>query len=64
MTALALSLKINVSIAYLDGRSQNGKVDFVEFHHADSQGDGVEPIILLYRCADQLMVHDSNADQH
>jgi len=49
MTALAAALKVNVNIAYLDGRSQNGKVDFVEFHHANSQNDGVEPIILLYR---------------
>lgn len=46
MTALSQALKINVSVAYLDGRSPN-KVDFVEFHN--SELEGTEPVILLYR---------------
>jgi ubiquitin thioesterase protein OTUB1 len=49
MTALSRALKINVKVAYLDGRSSDGKVDFVEFNHADP---GVEPMTLLYRCVD------------
>ncbi|THH18226.1 hypothetical protein EW146_g2721 [Bondarzewia mesenterica] len=47
VTALSRALKINVSVAYLDGRSLDGKVDFVEFHSAVDSSD--EPLVLLYR---------------
>ena len=49
MTALTRALKINVNVAYLDGRSPTGKVDFVEFRDPDSQLEGSSPITLLYR---------------
>jgi len=62
MTALSLALKINVSVAYLDGRSPSGKVEFVEFHHAESQGDGVEPITLLYRPGHYDILDKRNAE--
>ncbi|KAI0060151.1 cysteine proteinase, partial [Artomyces pyxidatus] len=47
VTALSRAMKINVSIAYLDGRSSDGRVDFVEFHNAVDEGS--EPLVLLYR---------------
>lgn len=49
MTALTRALKMNVNIAYLDGRSPTGKVDFVEFRDPDSQLENSSPITLLYR---------------
>ncbi|PCH43001.1 cysteine proteinase [Wolfiporia cocos MD-104 SS10] len=48
--ALSRVLKVNITVAYLDGRphnSQEGKVDFLEFHNADIPG--MNPVILLYR---------------
>ncbi|EPQ55743.1 cysteine proteinase [Gloeophyllum trabeum ATCC 11539] len=47
MTALARALKINFSVAYLDGRSADGHVDFVNFN--DGIQDELEPLVLLYR---------------
>ncbi|TFK47225.1 cysteine proteinase [Heliocybe sulcata] len=47
MTALARALKINFSVAYLDGRSADGHVDFVKFN--EDVEDGLEPLVLLYR---------------
>jgi len=49
MTALTRALKMSVNIAYLDGRSPTGKVDFVEFRDPDSQPENGSPITLLYR---------------
>jgi len=49
MTALTRALKMNVNVAYLDGRSPTGKVDFVEFRDPDSQIENGSPITLLYR---------------
>jgi len=49
MTALTRALKMNVNVAYLDGRSSSGKVDFVEFRDPDSQLENSSPITLLYR---------------
>jgi ubiquitin thioesterase protein OTUB1 len=49
MTALTRALKMDVNVAYLDGRSPNGKVDFVEFRDPDSQRENRTPITLLYR---------------
>ncbi|KDQ54548.1 hypothetical protein JAAARDRAFT_397855 [Jaapia argillacea MUCL 33604] len=47
MTALSRALNVNFSVAYLDGRSKDGTVDFVQF---DSGNDyGSEPMVLLYR---------------
>ncbi|KZV72275.1 cysteine proteinase [Peniophora sp. CONT] len=47
MTALSRVLQLNVKVAYLDGHSADGKVDWVEFQCApDSQAP---PVILLYR---------------
>lgn len=53
ITALSRALKVNISVAYLDGRvygSEEGKVDFVEFQNTDEPG--VDPVILLYRYVD------------
>ncbi len=47
MTALSRALEINVNVAYLDGRSPNGQVDFVEFRNPPDSMD--TPITLLYR---------------
>jgi ubiquitin thioesterase protein OTUB1 len=47
LTAISQALKVNLKIAYLDGRSQDGRVEFVTFNHA---GDEKEtPLTLLYR---------------
>ncbi|KAH9948479.1 cysteine proteinase [Amylocystis lapponica] len=50
MTALTQALKVNINVAYLDGRphgSHDGTVDFVTFHNTDEEN--TEPVILLYR---------------
>lgn len=44
MTALARTLRLNLDVAYLDGRSADGHVDFVEFRNSDAT-----PLTLLYR---------------
>jgi len=49
MTALTRALKLNLNVAYLDGRSATGKVDFVEFRDPDSRLENSSPITLLYR---------------
>lgn len=47
IAALSRALRVRIQIAYLDGRSSDGKVEFVEFNHEpDSSG---EPLLLLYR---------------
>lgn len=62
ITALSRALRVNISVAYLDGRepshsstnpdapnsSNTTKVEFVEFRNNDASA--VDPIILLYRC--------------
>jgi len=45
--ALSRALHIDVDIAYLDGRSTNGRVDFVEFRHSNDKE--TNPLMLLYR---------------
>lgn len=47
MTALARALKLNVKVAYLDGHSADGKVDFVNFESAIDPES--KPVELLYR---------------
>lgn len=49
MTALTRALKLNLNVAYLDGRSPTGKVDFVEFRDPDAPPEYSYPITLLYR---------------
>jgi len=48
MTALSQALKVNIKVAYLDGRSSD-RVDFVEFNHSDSESPVSESLTLLYR---------------
>jgi ubiquitin thioesterase protein OTUB1 len=48
ITALARALRLNVSVAYLDGHADD--VDFVDFANAE----GERPLVLLYRCARPL----------
>ncbi|GLB44629.1 putative cysteine proteinase [Lyophyllum shimeji] len=45
MTALCRALRLNVDVAYLDGR-RNDAVDFVQFREAKDQ---TKPLVLLYR---------------
>jgi ubiquitin thioesterase protein OTUB1 len=45
ITALARALRLNVSVAYLDGHADD--VDFVDFANAE----GERPLVLLYRWA-------------
>ena len=47
LTAITQALQVNVKIAYLDGRSQDGRVEFVTFNHAKDEND--LPLMLLYR---------------
>jgi len=53
VTALSRALKINVRIAYLDGRGEGDAVEFVEFenraHGVPSERSGSKAIELLYR---------------
>ncbi|KAI5993770.1 cysteine proteinase [Pisolithus orientalis] len=47
IAALSRALQVRIQIAYLDGRSSDGKVEFVEFNQGpDSRG---QPLLLLYR---------------
>lgn len=45
--ALSRALHVHVKIAYLDGRSSDGKVEFVEFNHELDPTS--QPLSLLYR---------------
>ncbi|KAJ3995974.1 peptidase C65 Otubain-domain-containing protein, partial [Lentinula boryana] len=50
MTALSRMLRINVDVAYLDGRGSSGQVDFVKFQPEETSGTAASsPISLLYR---------------
>ena len=48
MTALSQALGLNIDIAYLDGRSADGAVEFVRFRNAPDEGE--RAMVLLYRC--------------
>lgn len=48
ITALCRVLRLDVKVAYLDGRDDTGTVDFVEFQNEQA---AKEPITLLYRYA-------------
>ncbi|KAL1731420.1 peptidase C65 Otubain-domain-containing protein, partial [Schizophyllum commune] len=47
MTALSQALGLNIDIAYLDGRSADGAVEFVRFRNAPDEGE--RAMVLLYR---------------
>jgi ubiquitin thioesterase protein OTUB1 len=47
LSAITQALQVNVKIAYLDGRSQDGHVEFVTFNHAKDENE--TPLMLLYR---------------
>lgn len=47
ITALARALKVNVSVAYLDGHADI--VDFVDFTNVAPDVIGSHPLVLLYR---------------
>jgi len=47
LNALSQALKVNLKIAYLDGRSPDGRVDFVTFDHAVDEHEA--PLTLIYR---------------
>lgn len=42
-------MRINIRVAYLDGRNPDGKVDFVEFINNETDVFGADPLVLLYR---------------
>lgn len=54
VTALARALKVNVRIAYLDGRGSGDAVEFVEFQNradgVETERSGSNEVVLLYRC--------------
>jgi Peptidase C65 Otubain len=47
VTAISRALKVNVKIAYLDGRSDDGRVEFVTFNNAINESE--TPLTLIYR---------------
>lgn len=47
LTAISQALKVNLKIAYLDGRSQDGRVEFVTFKYANDENE--TPLTLIYR---------------
>jgi ubiquitin thioesterase protein OTUB1 len=47
LTAISQALKVNVEIAYLDGRSDDGRVEYVKFNHATDVNE--TPLTLIYR---------------
>lgn len=49
MTALSRVLRINIDVAYLDGRGSNGQVEFVKFQPDEAKEASSSPICLLYR---------------
>jgi len=48
VAALSRALKLNVQVAYLDGRGSDGRIDFVPFENSEDHKT-VEDVILLYR---------------
>lgn len=49
MAALSKALGVNMSVAYLDGRGDDEKVDFVEFKNVEEGYNGMKEVVLLYR---------------
>lgn len=47
MTAISEALKVNVEIAYFDGRNKDGNVEFVKFNKAINENEA--PLTLIYR---------------
>jgi ubiquitin thioesterase protein OTUB1 len=47
VTAISRALRLNVKIAYLDGRSNDGRVEFVTFNNAVDETE--TPLTLIYR---------------
>ncbi|KAI0299058.1 cysteine proteinase [Multifurca ochricompacta] len=47
VTAISRAIKVNVKIAYLDGRNKDGRVEFVTFNHAIDEEEA--PLTLIYR---------------
>jgi hypothetical protein len=50
VTAISRALRLNVKIAYLDGRSNDGRVEFVTFNNAVDETE--TPLTLIYRWVD------------
>ncbi|KIY48557.1 cysteine proteinase [Fistulina hepatica ATCC 64428] len=48
MTALSQALGLDIDVAYLDGHSSDGTVDFVQFRNA-REDNSAQPLVLLYR---------------
>ncbi|KAF8591761.1 cysteine proteinase [Ramaria rubella] len=49
ISALSRALRINVKVAYLDGRGNDEKVDFVELQNVEEGYNGMQDVVLLYR---------------
>ncbi|GJJ09272.1 hypothetical protein Clacol_003494 [Clathrus columnatus] len=49
MAALSKALGINIRVAYLDGRGNDQKVDFVELKNVEDGYNGMKEVVLLYR---------------
>jgi len=48
VAALSRALELNVKVAYLDGRSTDGAIDFVPFNNTEDHKT-IEDVVLLYR---------------
>jgi len=49
MSALTRALKVNLRVAYLSGRGDEEKVDFVEMNNVPEGQNGMKEVVLLYR---------------
>ena len=57
ISALSRALRINVKVAYLDGRGNDEKVDFVELKNVEEGYNGMKEVVLLYRCVLRISEH-------
>lgn len=54
LTAISQALKVNLKIAYLDGRNQDGHVEYVTFKYANDENE--TPLTLIYRCDESIIL--------
>lgn len=56
MSALTRALKVNLRVAYLSGRGDEEKVDFVEMNNVPEGQNGMKEVVLLYRCVGAVLI--------
>ncbi|TDL26983.1 cysteine proteinase [Rickenella mellea] len=62
MTALTRALQTNINVAYLDGHSEDGKVNFVEFRGSAPE-ENENPPVLLYRPGHYDVLEKGSAEE-